>query len=192
VRPGLYERYQIALEVAGRYEHPRILDIGCGSARIAEPLLDGGASEYVGVDFAAPMLDLARERLSRFGDRTTLIEADFLDVNLDGQFDVVLALGVFDYVAEPEPMVRRVAELTAGSAVATFPRWSWIKGPLRHLRYEVALDCPIYDYTIRELRFLFGAAGFERLRVVKRSSGFLVEAQEGPGAGPGQSAGRAV
>jgi SAM-dependent methyltransferase len=183
VRPGLYERYEIALEVARRYERPRVLDIGCGSARIAEPLLDGGASEYVGVDFAAPMLELARHRLERFADRTTLIESDFLDAPLTGPFDLVLALGVFDYVAEPEPAVRRIAALTAGSAVATFPRWSWVRGPLRHLRYEVVLNCPIYDYTVRELRFLFGAAGFKRLRIVRRGAGFLVEAGEGPSSG---------
>lgn len=169
--------------MARRYERPRVLDIGCGSARIAEPLLDGGASEYVGVDFAAPMLELARNRLERFADRTTLIEADFLDAPLTGPFDLVLALGVFDYVAEPEPALRRIAALTAGSAVATFPRWGWIRGPLRHLRYEVVLNCPIYDYTVRELRFLFGAAGFERLRIVSRGAGFLVEAREGPSSG---------
>lgn len=180
VRPGLYERYEIALDVARSYDRPRVLDVGCGSARIAEPLLDGGATEYVGVDFSAPMLALARERLARFGDRAALIEADFLETDLDGPFDLVLALGVFDYVAEPEPAMRRIADLTAGSAVATFPRWSWIKGPPRHLRYEVILDCPIYDYTVRELRFLFGAAGFERVRVVRRGSGFLVEARDGP------------
>jgi SAM-dependent methyltransferase len=181
VRPGLYERYEIALEVARRYERPRVLDVGCGSARIAEPLLEGGASEYVGVDFSAPMLELARERLEGFGDRARLIEADFVEAELDGPFDLVLALGVFDYVAEPDAAIRRIAALTSGSAVATFPRWSWIKGPLRHLRYEVILDCPIYNYTVRELRFLFGAAGFERLRIVSRGSGFLVEARDGPG-----------
>jgi SAM-dependent methyltransferase len=180
----LYERYRIALEVARRYGRPRVLDIGCGSARIAEPLLEDGASEYVGVDFSAPMLALAQDRLARFGERATLIEADFLDVDLAGHFDLVLALGVFDYVAAPEPMVRQIAALSTGSVVATFPRWSWIKGPVRHLRYEVLLDCPIYDYTIRELRFLFGAAGFERVRVVKRGAGFLVEARDGPRSRP--------
>lgn len=185
MRPGLYKRYRIALEIARRYEHPRVLDLGCGSARIAEELLNEGAGEYVGVDFSAPMLELARERLARFGDRATLIEADFLDAELEGTFDLVLALGVFDYVEAPEPLVRRIAQLTAGSAVATFPRWSWLKGPLRHLRYEVILDCPIYDYTVRELRFLFGAAGFQRLRFLTRGSGFLVEASEGPGAAQG-------
>ena len=183
LRPGLYERYRIALRIARGYDHPRVLDLGCGSARIAEELLDDGAREYVGVDFSAPMLELARDRLARFGDRARLIEADFLDADLAGTFDVVLALGVFDYVGAPEPLVRRIARLTAGSAVATFPRWSWLRGPLRHLRYEIILDCPIYDYTARELRFLFGAAGFQHLRFVIRGSGFLLEARHGPEVG---------
>jgi SAM-dependent methyltransferase len=183
VRPGLYRRYEIALEVAQRYERPRVLDIGCGSGRIGEELLERTAGEYVGVDFSAPMLDLARQRLRRFGDRATLIEDDFLTAaGLSGPFDLVLALGVFDYLAEPEAAVRRISTLAAGSAIATFPRWSWVKGPLRHLRYEIVLNCPIYDYTLRELRFLFGAAGFERMRIVMRGSGFLVEARDGPAA----------
>jgi SAM-dependent methyltransferase len=177
LRPGLYERYEISLQVARRYPAPRILDIGCGSARIGESLLAGGASEYVGIDLSGSMLELARERLERFATRATLIEGDFLGVELEGEFDVVLALGLFDYVAEPEPIVRRIAPLTQGSAVATFPRWSWLRGPIRHLRYEVVNDCPIYDYTDREVRFLFGAAGFERLRLVRRPAGFLVEAR---------------
>jgi SAM-dependent methyltransferase len=189
VRPGLYRRYEIALDVAGRYERPRVLDIGCGSARVGEALLDRGAGEYVGVDISPAMLDLARERLGRFGDRAKLIEGDFVGAELAGRFDLVLALGFFDYVADPAPAARRIAALTTGSAVASFPRWSWVKGPLRHLRYEIVLDCPIYDYTLRELRFLFGAAGFGRLRIVTRGAGLLVEAREGPAAGAGPGGG---
>jgi 2-polyprenyl-3-methyl-5-hydroxy-6-metoxy-1,4-benzoquinol methylase len=183
VRPGLYERYEIALQVAQRYAGPRVLDIGCGSGRIGEPLLAAGASEYVGVDLSASMLELARVRLDGFGTRANLIEGDFLAVEIEGKFDVVLALGLFDYVAQPEPLVRRISALTRGSAVATFPRWSWLRGPLRHLRYEVLSDVPIYEYTDREVRFLFGAAGFDRLRLVTRRSGFLVEARR-PGSRP--------
>jgi SAM-dependent methyltransferase len=177
LRPGLYERYKISLQVAQRYPGARVLDIGCGSARIGEALLGGGVSEYIGVDLAPAMLELAAERLARFGARARLIEADFLAVDLDGQFDVVLALGLFDYIDRPEPVVRRIAATARGSAVATFPRWSWLRGPARHVRYEVVNKCPIYNYTDREVRFLFGAAGFERLRLVRRPSGFLVEAR---------------
>ena len=64
----------------------------------------------------------------------------------------------------------------SGSVVASFPRWSWLKGPVRKVRYEVIGRCPIYDYTERELRFLFGAAGFQRLDLRRGRSGFLVRA----------------
>ena len=56
-----------------------MLDVGCGSGRIGEFVLEAGAAHYVGVDFSEPMIDLARARLNpRFADRTDLIVDDFL------------------------------------------------------------------------------------------------------------------
>src|SRR5919198_5065877 len=63
LRPGLFRRRELALEVIRSYDSPRVLDVGCGSGRIGELALDAGAGDYVGVDFAETMLDLARERL---------------------------------------------------------------------------------------------------------------------------------
>lgn len=179
LRPGLHLRRRLATDIVREYERPRVLDVGCGSGRAAEDVLEAGASDYVGVDLAGPMLALARERLARFGDAVTLVEGDFLAEPLEGPFDVVLALGLFDYQAEPERLVRRMRDRTApgGSIVASFPRWSWLKGPVRKLRYEVLADCPIFDYTERELRFLFGAAGCSRVEFPRRGrTGFLVRA----------------
>jgi SAM-dependent methyltransferase len=177
LRPGLHRRRALALDVVRSYERPRVLDVGCGSGRVGEDALDAGASAYVGVDFSAPMLDLARQRLERFGDRAALVHGDFLDAPLDGPFDVVLALGFFDYIPEPQPFVRRMAELCSGEVVASFPRWSWLKGPVRKVRYEVINNCPIFNYTERELRFLFGGSGFSRIDVVAATrSGYLVRA----------------
>ncbi len=36
-----------------------MLDVGCGSGRIGEFVLEAGASHYVGVDFSEPMIELA-------------------------------------------------------------------------------------------------------------------------------------
>jgi hypothetical protein len=105
-----------------------------------------------------------------------LVHGDFMTAPLDGKFDVVLALGFFDYQSDAHVYVRRMAELTSGSAVASFPRWNWLKGPVRKLRYEVVNNCPIFDYTERELRFLFGGAGFSRVLIKQGRSGFLVRA----------------
>jgi SAM-dependent methyltransferase len=176
LRPGLLRRRKLALEIVREYSEPRVLDVGGGSGRVGELVLEAGASEYVDVDLAPEMLDLARARLARFGDKVKLLQGDFLTTPLDGEFDVVLALGFFDYQSDAHLFVKRMAELVSGTVVASFPRWNWLKGPVRKLRYEVIGNCPIFDYTERELRFLFGSAGFGRVLIKQSRSGFLVRA----------------
>jgi SAM-dependent methyltransferase len=176
VRPGLFDRRELALAVAREYEAPSVLDVGGGSGRIGELVLEQGASRYVDVDLSDAMLALARERLERFGDRVELLQADFLVAPLEPPFDVVLALGYFDYVEDAPRHVARIADLCTGSAVASFPRWTWTKGPLRKLRYEVINNCPIFDYTADELRRMFADAGFAQVELRVGRSGYLVRA----------------
>jgi SAM-dependent methyltransferase len=182
LRPGLFNRRELALEVARDYDAPSVLDVGGGSGRIGEPILEQGAARYVDVDFSNTMLDLARERLARFGEKVELVHGDFLTAELAGPFDVVLALGYFDYIENAAAHIRRIGELCSGSAVASFPRWTWTKGPIRKLRYEVINNCPIFDYTAVELRQLFAEAGFARTELREGKSGFLLTARK---AGPG-------
>jgi SAM-dependent methyltransferase len=179
LRPGLLRRRELAIDVVRDYSKPRVLDVGGGSGRVGELALEAGAGEYVDLDLAKEMLDLAKERLGRFGERVKLVQGDFLTTPVEGRFDVVLALGYFDYQEDADRHVRRMREVCSGSVVASFPRWSWVKGPIRKLRYEVIGNCPIFNYTHRELRFLFGAAGFGRTVVRAGRSGFLVRADVG-------------
>jgi 2-polyprenyl-3-methyl-5-hydroxy-6-metoxy-1,4-benzoquinol methylase len=176
LRPALFERRQLAVDVVRAHPSARVLDVGCGSGRVAELVLDAGAASYVGIDFSEPMLELATQRLARFDSRAELHNADFLQTKLAGPFDVIIALGLFDYIEDPVPFVRRFAELCSGRVVASFPVWSWLKGPMRKLRYEVINHCPIFDYTERELRFLFRGAGFESVELRARHSGIFVTA----------------
>jgi SAM-dependent methyltransferase len=179
LRPGLFRRRQLSVDTVSSYDAPRVLDVGCGSGRIGEFVLEAGASHYVGVDFSAPMIDLSRARLDRFADRTQLIVDDFLTARLDGPFDVILAIGLFDYLPDPHRFSRRMFELTGpgGCVVGSFPTWSWLKGPARKVRYEWVGDCPIFNYSRRELELMFGASGFERVEIASPGhSGFLVRA----------------
>lgn len=132
---------------------------------MGERVLDAGASRYLGIDFAAPMLELAAERLRRFGPKAELVEGDFLTEPLDGPFDVALALGLFDYTPEPERFVERMSKLSSGAVVASFPRWTWLKGPIRKFRYEIVADCPIFDYDEARVEGLFGEAGFSSVEL---------------------------
>jgi SAM-dependent methyltransferase len=178
-RPGLFRRRELAVETVRAYDQPTVLDVGCGSGRIGEFVLEAGASRYVGVDFSEPMIDMSRSRLSRFADNTELIVDDFLTAPLTGPFDVILAVGLFDYLPEPHRFTRRMFELCApgGCVVGSFPTWSLIKGPVRKVRYEWIGDCPIFNYSRRELELMFGASGFDRVEIQSPGrSGFLVRA----------------
>ena len=179
LRPGLFRRRQLAVETVRGYSSPRVLDVGCGSGRIGEFVLDAGAAHYLGIDFSEPMIELARERLDRFGDRVELIVDDFLTAEVDGRFDVVLALGLFDYLPNPSDFAERMFDLCApgGCVVASFPAWSPVKGPVRKVRYEWIGDCPIFNYIRPQLERMFSAAGFERVESLSPGrSGFLVRA----------------
>lgn len=201
LRPGLFRRRQLAADTVAEYAAsadraramggadtkgamgeaggPRVLDVGCGSGRIGEFALQAGAARYVGVDFSEPMIALARSRLGRFGEQVELSVADFLEAPLDGPFDVVLALGLFDYLPAPHRFTRRMFELCApgGCVVGSFPRFSPVKGPVRKVRYEFIGDCPIFNYTRRELELLFGASGFEPVEIRSPGrSGYLLRA----------------
>ena len=183
LRPGLLRRRNLAVETVRRFSSPRVLDVGCGSGRIGEFVLEAGAGQYVGVDFSEPMIALARTRLERFTDRTELLVEDFLRADLEGQFDVVLALGLFDYLPEPRPFTERMFSLCApgGAVVGSFPAFSLLKGPVRKVRYEWIGDCPIFNYNRPQLLSMFGESGFAPVEIMSpSSSGFLVRAHRLP------------
>ncbi len=179
LRPGLVRRRQLAVDTVAAVDEPRVLDVGCGSGRIGEFVLEAGATRYVGIDFSEPMIDLARQRLARWDDRIELIADDFLNASVDERFSVILAVGFFDYIPEPARFVARMAELSEPGAavVASFPAWSWLKGPVRKVRYEWIGDCPIFNYTAQGIERLFQDGGFTRTEVRAPSRhGYLLRA----------------
>jgi SAM-dependent methyltransferase len=182
LRPGLFRRRQLAVETVRSYDAPRVLDVGCGSGRIGEFVLEAGAQRYVGIDFSEPMIALAQARLERFGERVELITDDFVTAPIDGPFQVVLGLGLFDYLPDAASFINRMHELCApgGCVVGSFPAWSLLKGPVRKVRYEWIGDCPIFNYTREQLQSLTSEAGFDRIELLSPGhSGFLARAWRG-------------
>src|SRR5262249_48163538 len=106
VRPGLLKRRDFALDVVREYDRPRVLDIGGGSGRVGELILEAGAREWVNADISPEMLELSRKRLERFGDKVTLVHGDLLKAPPEGEVDVKIALGVFRQHPRPPPLLR--------------------------------------------------------------------------------------
>jgi SAM-dependent methyltransferase len=122
------------------------------------------------------MLGLAREyaRAAGVSVQCEFIQADFLDYPFKETFDVVVALGVFDYVRDPVGALKRMTELTNHKVVASFPGRSPLRAPLRKLRYALR-GCPVYFYTGTRLRQICHEAGLAKFRIDKlASSGYML------------------
>jgi ubiquinone/menaquinone biosynthesis C-methylase UbiE len=134
-------------DLAARHSPGRVVDVGCGSGRMAIRLAARGAV-VVGLDFAPDMLKLARVFAAEAGmeDRCTFLEADFLTWPPSDKFDLSVALGVFDYVSNPATLLAKMAEVSDGKVVASFPRRLHPLVPLRFLRLR-ASGCPVYFYS---------------------------------------------
>ena len=176
LRPGPTQYLERAVAVVTRHAMPTVLDVGCGTGRVGEAALGAGARAYVGIDLSPRMLGFARARLARFAS-VELHEADFLDLELGRTFDVVLALGLFDYLEEPTRAARWLRAHCASTLVASFTRWDWVKGPVRHFHYRVVNGCRVFDYTESRAKTLLTAADFSTAEIVHTTRrGFTIEA----------------
>jgi trans-aconitate 2-methyltransferase len=88
-----------------------VLDAGCGSGRVTELLLDRlPAGSVVALDGSASMLERARIRLDRFGDRVTFVLADLGErLPLENPVDGILSTATFHWVPDHDALFRNLA-----------------------------------------------------------------------------------
>jgi ubiquinone/menaquinone biosynthesis C-methylase UbiE len=173
LRRGPQRGRELAVSTVARNPGSEVLDVGCGPGQVAEMVIEAGAATYLGIDLSPHMLALARRRLERH-EAVELMEGDFVELDVPRMFDVVLALGVFDYLEEPARAATWIRAHCTSTLVASFSRWDWVKGPLRH-RYYVLHACPIFDFTEDHAESLLIGAGFSNVEFPSRGPrGFLV------------------
>ena len=92
----------VAQAAAATTPHARhVLDVGCGAGNYTLKLLERLPNlDATLIDLSQPMLDRARERVSRAtAGRITTIQGDIREVELpDGEFDIVLAAAVLHHL----------------------------------------------------------------------------------------------
>lgn len=165
-RGPVYRRFELTVAACGDVRGKRVLDVGCGSGRYAIALAERGA-EVVGIDFASNMLSLAGELAQEHGvaSRCRFVEADFLEHDFWERFHISLAIGLFDYVAEPADFLNRLRRMTSEKVIVSFPRLCNWRSPQRWLRYRLQ-GCPLYFHSRESMEARFAAAGFERWQIV--------------------------
>lgn len=178
LRGGLFRRYELTFERCGDLTGASVLDVGCGTGRYSIECAKRGARRVVGIDFAPSMIEFSRSVAQdvQVAGVCEFLCDDFLAHPFDETFDVVLALGFFDYIRRPEPVLRKIASLAPRTFVASFPRFTPIWGLQRHVRYCWIKRCPIFNYTKRQLERLYRQAAFDSVDIVKASTGYVIAA----------------
>jgi 2-polyprenyl-3-methyl-5-hydroxy-6-metoxy-1,4-benzoquinol methylase len=172
-RKAIFARYEIAMREAGDPTGKAILDIGCGSGVYSIELARRGARRVVGLDFSEPMLEIARRsaREAGVGGAVDLQRGEFLSHDFGAEtFDVTIAMGVFDYLEEAQPFLTKMARLTRGVLLASFPRFSLVRGTARRLRYRLTDRGDVFYYTAEGVSELATRAGLARHRLVRLAS----------------------
>ncbi len=180
-RKGMRERFDLALRFCGSGKKS-VLDIGCGAGRFTIPLADRGM-DVVGVDYSSEMIRLADEYIAIYGTKkgppmkVKHICCDFLkDFNPAEKFDITLAIGVFDYLDNPLPFIKKMKDVTRGITVTSFPARYTPQMPIRKI-WLATKNCPVYFYTKKSIHELYRSADFREYEVMTIAAGYMVKAK---------------
>lgn len=167
-RQDMYERYTFTIEHCEPIKDRTFLDVGCGNGMYSQELARKGAAKVVGLDISEVMIDLCRKSTQEknLSDTCTFIQTDLLDYKPDSTFDVSFGIGLFDYISDPLPVLKRMREVSTDKAILAFPRlWTW-RAPIRKVRLA-RKGCDVYFYSKANIEQLLSAAGFSRQEIFR-------------------------
>ena len=146
----------------------RILDLPCGTGRLASALLESGFS-VEGVDISAAMLDVAKRKLDSFGDRFTTRVADVHELAKaePKRYDAALCARVLMHFPLDEQIafLKSVAQLTKGTVVLTQSLSSPYQRFRRSVKKLIGNQPPAnYPLTEDDLASLLRGAGLREVR----------------------------
>jgi 2-polyprenyl-3-methyl-5-hydroxy-6-metoxy-1,4-benzoquinol methylase len=168
-RKSIFWRLDEVLLECQKLKCKTVLDIGCGYGFQARRLGESGI-DVLGIDFSENMIkDAIRMSKGICGNaRVEFICKDFLEFISEKKFDAVIALGVFDYIKEPQEFLKKMVSLALKCAIISFPaqesplmfqrkiRYKLFKKISLHFYSKPAIeqlmkDCSIVDYDLQRI-----------------------------------------
>lgn len=162
-RKDMYQRFAFTIENCEPVANRSFLDVGCGNGLYSLELARRGAARVVGIDIAEVMVELCKRSsvAENLDDRCTFTQTDLLAYDSEAHFNVSFGIGLFDYIRDPLPVLRKMRELSNDKVILSFPRyWTW-RAPVRKARLSIK-GCDVVFYTAARIKKLMAAAGFSR------------------------------
>ena len=86
--------------------------------------------------------------------------SDVLDWKTSESFELVIAIGFWDYVADPLARLQVIRKLTGRTFLSAWPRAGTVRMAIRKVRLKVA-GCPVYFWRLTEVESYLNQAGFQ-------------------------------
>ena len=128
---------------------------------------------------ALPILTaLAQAHAARLGlaERCEFLVGAYPDACPPGPFDASTAMGFFDYVADPAPIIAHMRSVTSGTMIMSFPKSREWRVPIRKLRFRLR-GCPLFLYDGSRVRALLRAAGARQYEIISFDRDYVVVAR---------------
>jgi SAM-dependent methyltransferase len=90
------------LKAAGLKDGMRVVDLGCGSGRLAAALHQGAEVSYVGIDIVQALLDYAKSRAPRY---QFVLHRGLSIPQEDSSADIVCAFSLFTHLLQSETFI---------------------------------------------------------------------------------------
>ncbi len=176
-RWDMYERFNFAMHQCVPSEGRSVLDVGCGTGRYLLGLGKRNMKKFVGLDVAQNMLSIAEDLCKKEGiiDRCEFHHTDLLHYQTNETYDYSIAIGLFDYVKDPQPILNKLNKVTSIRSVMTFPRSNTWRAPVRKVRLSIK-KCPVYFFSREEIEKMLNEAGFKDNLIFTRGALYFVSA----------------
>ena len=130
-RRGESERLAVLQRWLPQVEGQSILDAGCGDGQFLARLLHGRPTTIRLEDFVRHNVDAAYQRLQYKADLVEREAVSIADSQDQSKYDVVLALGIFDYERDWNSLLARLIQRCGGTLIVDFPKSYTVHNRLR-------------------------------------------------------------
>jgi len=180
VRGVVVERLHLVRALAPAKGTWSVIDVGCGPGRFSVDLAKRGAARVLGVDISTEMLDLAKRAAAanKVESQCEFVKSSFKDLAVKETFDMSLGIGYFDYLENPVEDLQKMAEVTRGHVIGSFPkRYEW-RVPVRKVRFMLTGGF-VRFYSKAEVLALFAKIGVppERLYLIDLGRDYIAVAR---------------
>lgn len=167
-RKDMYQRFEFTIENSEPIKGKTFLDVGCGTGLYSVEFARRDAKRVTGLDISKIMIQssLKYARDNNVEKRCDFSQTDLLEYKANIKFNVTIGIGLFDYIKDPLPVMRKMREVTKDKIILSFPRLFTWRAPIRKIRLGLK-KCDVYFYTRRGIKSLMKAAGIRGYKIEK-------------------------